>query len=182
MIVCSNLKETFQKAPAVIFWDQLQSILSTIEEDTKETFSQKHDTFSEYSNNFSTFMGGNIYIIEAYDDLKEVITLHDKDSWEAETLPCKVIETDSYFLNITQCYGDYDSAGYLQGKEWAMLQLCTNNGGGDVYFIPSHLFKECPNIERSIEEFNESSSELLMEPHKIDTWQIPFINAFLRTV
>lgn len=170
MISCKSMKEVFSNAPAIIFMDIFQVIANDSENVDTETFlAWCEDLYLSY--------GGNVNIVEEYSDLADISTLYDSEDIapiEQENL-CKepIEESDSHRLNITQCYSTFDVAYYLPGKEWAILCMCTNNAGGEIYYIPKHIYEHCPNIAKAIEiselgneytdlsEFNESNTKLL---------------------
>ena len=82
---------------------------------------------------YSDYLGGNVYICETENDLKEI---HGCDfEWA---------ETHGSWPNVTDMALSWDSCCYLQESEgepqWVLFLLCWNNAGGHVYYVPKQLW------------------------------------------
>lgn len=88
----------------------------------------------EANQNYSDFLGGNVFVCEAEDDLLQI---HGCDFEWAE-------EHDGQWPNVTDIAMSWDACTYLDeasgDPEWAMFLLCWNNAGGHVYYVPKHLW------------------------------------------
>ena len=90
---------------------------------------QDEATFS-----YSEYLGGNVYICETEDDLKQI---QGCDFEWAET-------HGGNWPNVTQLAMSWDCCCYLQESTgerlWVLFLLCWNNAGGPVYYVPKHLW------------------------------------------
>jgi hypothetical protein len=88
----------------------------------------------EASVKYADLMGGNVYVCEVEDDLKQI---HGCDFEYAET-------HDGVWPNVTDMPMSWDSCYYLQEStgepQWVIFLLCWNNAGGHVYYVPKHLW------------------------------------------
>ena len=89
---------------------------------------QEESTFA-----YSDFLGGNVYICETEDDLKQI---HGCDfEWA---------EAHGGWPNVIDKPMSWDSCCYLQESEgepqWVLFLLCWNNAGGHVYYVPKQLW------------------------------------------
>lgn len=89
---------------------------------------------NEASVNYADFLGGNVYVCEVEDDLKQI---HGCDFEWAET-------HDGNWPNVTDMPMSWDSCCYLQEStgepQWVIFLLCWNNAGGHVYYVPKPLW------------------------------------------
>ena len=83
---------------------------------------------------YSDYLGGNAYVCETEDDLKQI---HGCDFAWAETHAGE-------WPNVTDMPMSWDSCCYLQEStgepQWVLFLLCWNNAGGNVYYVPKHLW------------------------------------------
>lgn len=94
------------------------------------------NAYDEYSNNAADYMdidfvdtlGGKVYFIENVEDLKEIYA------------PILETKPDGTSYNIIERPAMFDTAGYLPGKQYAVLFCAVNNSGGDTYYIPRKVF------------------------------------------
>lgn len=88
----------------------------------------------EADQNYSDFLGGNVFVCETENDLLQI---QGCDFEWAE-------EHNGQWPNVTEIAMSWDACSYLDEAsgvpEWAMFLLCWNNAGGHVYYIPKHLW------------------------------------------
>ena len=84
--------------------------------------------------NYSDYLGGNVFVCETKDDLKQI---HGCDF--------KWAESHGGWPNVTDMPMSWDSCCYLQEStgepQWVIFLLCWNNAGGPVYYVPKHLWQ-----------------------------------------
>ena len=94
---------------------------------------------------FEHQLGGKIYIIETYDDLKLIpTTVYEEDS-EVELGGWK---------SIVESASQYDICEYTPDGTYVLIWLATNDSGGPSYFIPRAISDMCSNIELSMKWTN----------------------------
>jgi hypothetical protein len=86
---------------------------------------------------FEEYFGGNTYIVEKEDDLKDISTY-------------LTTEDDSRFLNLHEIAASFDVAEYLPSMNWIHIFSVTNNAGGPAYYIPKEVFNKNRNAQDSI--------------------------------
>lgn len=119
-----------------------------------KTEKQSGDLFEqileEWGDEIETLFGGDVFICEDEEDLKQVT--------------CMDIEfsaLNTHYPNILECtqFGVWDACNYLQDDDpasgWAILFLATNESGGPMYYIPSSLW-EAANIDKHMRACKES--------------------------
>lgn len=88
----------------------------------------------EAADAYADLVGGNVYVPECSDDLKQVVGM-DMD-WASTH--------DHQWPNVTDLPLAWDSCIYLAEKsgdpEWVMFLLCWNDAGGPVYYVPMKLW------------------------------------------
>lgn len=88
----------------------------------------------EASVDYADFLGGNFYVCEVDDDLKQI---HGCDFEWAEA-------HGGNWPNVTDMPMSWDSCYYLQEwtgePQWVIFLLCWNNAGGHVYYVPKPLW------------------------------------------
>ena len=81
-------------------------------------------------------LGGNVYVCEAADDLKQIVGM-DMDWAESH---------GNKWPNVTDLPMAWDSCNFLVEKsgdpQWVMFLLCWNDAGGSSYFVPKHLWQQ----------------------------------------
>ena len=82
---------------------------------------------------YSDYLGGNIYMCETEDDLKQI-----------QGCDFAWAETHGGWPNATDMAMSWDSCCYLQESigepQWVIFLQCWNNAGGHVYYVPKHLW------------------------------------------
>ena len=86
------------------------------------------------------YASGNFYMLEDLDDIHEMLLSTGCDN---------ITEELDYYLG-------FDVALYLNKTETtALLSMCTNDQGGDLYIVPSELFEQYPSIHTHIFKANQ---------------------------
>ena len=85
---------------------------------------------------FVTYFGGNLYLIEEYADLTEIYL-----PWDPN------IVKDATILDGA---AEFDIAEWVCDNTYAQMMLITNNGGGNTYFVPRIIARTVPNIIESM--------------------------------
>lgn len=90
----------------------------------------------EATQNYSDFLGGNVFVCETEDDLLQI---HGCNFEWAE-------EHNGQWPNVTDIAMSWDACAYLDeaygDPEWVIFLLCWNNAGGPVYYVPKHLWAQ----------------------------------------
>lgn len=97
-----------------------------------EIFKQCLEDGITASESFNDFFGGDFYLIETEDDLKE-IPVH---------IPHP---TEMRWLSVFERADSFDAAEEI--GEHTLLLLCTNNAGGNSYFIPKAVSIKNQNVK-----------------------------------
>jgi hypothetical protein len=149
MLTLKSLDEIKQAGLDDIY-EEVKSNIDNFYEEHKEISGLNIDEEARqhYYQNLVDFGGGAVCVVERYEDLKEISVIAGIDadghivSWldESSVRDANIIETAS----------DFDAADYVCDGKFALLLICTNNGGGDVYYIPRLIADMCPNIDISI--------------------------------
>ena len=88
----------------------------------------------EATQNYSDFLGGNVFVCETEDDLLQV---HGCNFEWAEA-------HDGHWPNVTDIAMSWDNCSYLDeatgDPQWVIFMLCWNNAGGHVYYVPKELW------------------------------------------
>lgn len=91
---------------------------------------------------FVSLFGGDFFLVEKEDDLKEIFTMVED-------------ETTGKWLNITEVASTFDEARYTEKGDFAVLCMITNNAGGPLWYIPREIADTCSNIRTSISLSND---------------------------
>lgn len=88
----------------------------------------------EAGQDYADLLGGNVYICEADDDLKQIVGMDmDWANGHGNTWP-----------TCTDLPMAWDSCTHLAEKsgdpEWVLFLLCWSDSGGPVYYVPKHLW------------------------------------------
>ena len=90
---------------------------------------------------YSDYLGGDVYICECEDDLKQI-------------QGCDFAWAEAHggvWPNVTDMAMSWDSCCYLQEAigepQWVIFLLCWNNAGGHVYYVPKHLWTAARVVE-----------------------------------
>ncbi len=109
---------------------QLDAPLAISDEEINWLLQQPEAAFD-----YSDYLGGDAYVCECEDDLKQVLGCDFK--W-AET-------HDGAWPNVTDLVMSWDSCCYLQENAseplWALFLMCWNNAGGSAYYVPKPLWR-----------------------------------------
>jgi len=93
----------------------------------------QHSELVEEANN--GMLGGEVHVCQTEDDLKEVVGM---DMEFART-------HGNRWPNVTDMVLSWDQCVFLeqqQGEpEWAVFLLCWNDAGGNVFYVPRHLWQ-----------------------------------------
>jgi len=122
-----NLQEMFDAAPVI------QAFMVAI---SKEPQLQS-EKLLEGESFFQYAFGGNVYVVETLEDLKEIHTLEPSPD-------------ETRWLSILEAASSFDQAVYLPGERWVMMWMATNNNGGPSFFIPRELADQVTNIKKSM--------------------------------
>ena len=147
MIIAHNFKEAYQQyLPGVIPYRLLQEqaaamlglcsdphptvtdSLDITENDINWLLQQDEAAFA-----YSDYLGGNVFVCETEDDLKQI-----------QGCDFEWAETHGGWPNVTDMPMSWDSCCYLQESTgeplWCIFLLCWNNAGGNVYYVPKRLW------------------------------------------
>ena len=95
---------------------------------------------NEAAFDYSDYLGGNVYICETEDDLKQI-----------QGCDFEWAEAHGAWPNVTDMVMSWDSCCYLQESigepQWVLFLLCWNNTGGPVYYVPKHLWAAAKVVE-----------------------------------
>ena len=82
---------------------------------------------------YADCLGGNVYICETEDDLKQI-----------QGCDFEWAELHGGWPNVTDIAMAWDNCGYLHEAigepQWVIFLMCWNNAGGHVYYVPKHLW------------------------------------------
>lgn len=97
----------------------------------------------ESEEDYEGFLGGNFHICQSPEDLLAIV------GFDA---PWAKAHNGS-MPNVTDVPMSWDSCGYLAEANgephWVQFLLCSNNAGGDVYYVPKELW-ELARVEEHI--------------------------------
>jgi len=132
----TNLKELREVADKVI----VDNVLELYKQEEFNDYDRENDTFE-------FLLGGNIFLIETVEDLKEIDT----------TVP----RTDTQgYKSLYETSAIFDIAYYIgPNQEYAMIVLIVNNSGGPTFYIPKDIYTQCRYIDESIVRTKESYDE-----------------------
>ena len=99
--------------------------LSTLPTSLVEKVAKEYLESISLDDSLSYMFGGELYVCETEDDIKQIETVKWSDELER-------------YLNPHEAVCGWDTADYI--GDWARLFLGTNNAGGPVYLIPPGLF------------------------------------------
>jgi hypothetical protein len=104
----------------------------TLIEDLQKVYNEIGDpSLADFQSEF----GGGFYLIESYDDLKNIMTVE--------------MNEDGSHKNLTQTAALFDVCFPID-ENYIQIMLCTNDAGGDTYLIPNDIAKRCPYVQESI--------------------------------
>lgn len=86
-------------------------------------------TQPEAEEEYNGFLGGEFYVCEVEDDLKQIVGM-DMEFAKAH---------GNRWPDVTELVMSWDQCKYLDA-DWAMFLLCWNDAGGPVYYVPKHLW------------------------------------------
>lgn len=75
---------------------------------------------------YEDVIGGSFYLCEKPEDLEEIKTL--------------VVGADGKWSNVTNSICIFDDVSMLGDNEYLAFLMCSNNAGGNTYFVPKGLF------------------------------------------
>lgn len=132
-----NSMTALQVDPAVS--EAVYNYFQGVVDATKE-YSDEPD---EVGKDFAMYLGGEVKLVETFEDLKLVPTLEDSKLPVELRIPelegwASIVETPSVFdVVITLSDGTVN------------LFIASNNAGGTTYLVPADIALQCPNIELS---------------------------------
>jgi len=102
----------------------------------------------ESSEDYNGMLGGDIHVCESEADLKEIVGM-DMDFAKAH---------GDRWPDCTEQVMSWDQCAYLSEKdtepEWALFLLCWNDAGGNVFYVPKHLW-QAARVAEHIAETNQ---------------------------
>ena len=142
MIELKNFKEVWLgfvagRVPEAILLDCTR-VQSNIENDniepTVEVAKILYKNFEDTEeNSFSYLFGGNVFICETEGDLKQI-----------EGVDFEFAESNGgRWPNVTDLPMAWDCCDYVNSDittGWAIFLLCSNNAGGNIYYVPQKLW------------------------------------------
>jgi|GEM_PF-2655114 len=134
MIVLKTIQDVVEQVKDVVLYKYITELNDQLIEDVETERAQDLE--------FVSYFGGDIHIVESSKDLVEISL---PSSWGADE-----------DKNITQGAEVFDIARYCCKGKYAEILLITNNGGGNTYFIPYSVVKQCKNVHLSIRMTIES--------------------------
>ena len=88
---------------------------------------------NEAAYKYSEYLGGNFYVCESTADLLQIIGCDFE--WA---------ESHGGWPNVTDIPMSWDNCCYLQEAmgepQWVTFLMCWNNAGGNVFYVPQHLW------------------------------------------
>lgn len=98
---------------------------------------------------FDDFLGGSLYVIEDDEDYREALNnvsnvWHDPENPE---------DTELYLLDVA----------YRADENWRVFALCTNDGGGNSYYISEKHFLESELTQEFMSGTNQEEHKQLFE-------------------
>jgi len=104
---------------------------------------------------FVVYFGGDIFLVENEQDLKEIDLPYDGSNVDR---------------NITEGAAVFDIAEWILGGMYAQLMLITNNGGGNTYVIPRVVAGKSENVIESMKmtqkSYEKETENLYGDPQK----------------
>lgn len=104
-----------------------------------------------YVEPFSDYFGGNVYICESSEDLKQI-----------EGFDMEWAESHSNtWPNVTDKALSWDACDYVNSDRntgWALFFACWSNAGGPVYYVPEAMWEEA-RLEEHMKLTNELWSD-----------------------
>lgn len=159
MIELRNFKEVWLgflsgKVPEAVLLDCTR-VQINIEDDNREPSiaiaKTLYDAFEDTDeNSFSYLTGGNVFICEVEDDLKQIEGC-DFDFAKAN---------GDRWPNVTELPMAWDYCDFINSDEntgWAIFLLCSNNAGGNIYYVPKNLW-DAARLKEHMEVHNKAWS------------------------
>lgn len=134
-----NSLSSMQTDPAVP--ESVYNFMDNVVNGTKE-YTEEED---EVAKDFNLYLGGQVKLVESFEDLKLVPTIEESKLDKQLQLPDL-----QGWASILETASSYDLAEKLPEGDFIVMFIATNNAGGDSYFIPTDIADQCPNIELSI--------------------------------
>lgn len=135
--------EALKEAPETVY-AEMKALIDNMSSEGDIDVGYEND-----ENFFSYMLGGDVYVVETVDDLKEIQVLKSIDA--DGNIVGWLDKSGIRAANITEAAGDFDAADFiLPDNNFIALFMATNNSGGNVYYIPKEVFDQCPNIVESV--------------------------------
>jgi hypothetical protein len=125
MVINKQPKQLKKEETMQVFNTIRALTLSTLPKSLVEKVAKTYLWVVSLDDSLSYMFGGELYVCETEDDIKQIETV----KWSDEL---------NRYLNPHEVVCTWDSADYID--DWARLFLSTNNAGGPVYLIPPGLF------------------------------------------
>lgn len=122
--------------------------LSTLPTSLVEKVAKAYLWVVSLDDSLSYMFGGELYVCETEDDIKQIETV----KWSDEL---------NRYLNPHEVVCAWDTVDYID--DWARLFLSTNNAGGPMYLIPPGLFTYARIEEIMALQANEEAGVLTHE-------------------
>jgi hypothetical protein len=129
MRVLANNLDDLEKA-------NIPALYKKIKEVCKSFNDMESDPDYYIGNNFNIDFGGSIMLVEKPEDLYEIKTT--------------TASSGSSYLSIAETAACFDICEYIDNEKYVYLLLCTHNGGGVTYIIPTSISNQFPTVEQSI--------------------------------
>jgi hypothetical protein len=114
----TNLRQMSEENVAIELYKEFQAAVSD----------------GDASLSFEELLGGDVFIIETPEDLKEI---HAYDS-------------NGDLVNISSHTATFDSAHYFPSREWMLFFTATSDQGGPSFIVPTSLGKNYVTVEECI--------------------------------
>lgn len=147
--VCHSIMQETDFRPLPSDWPitdnvSLSTITSALIVDSLERVQELMD--KEEDDGFEGWLGGSIFVCETEEDLKKI-----------ESVSFSFWEIEGRWPNITEdaSIGHWDICEYIgTPPTYCLVCLCSNNAGGNMFYVPASLF-EAARIEEHIKEYTE---------------------------
>ena len=136
MIRLKNMQDVKEKVKDAMLQDYILSSNDQLADDAGE----EGETES-----FLSYFGGYVFVLENAMELQKIPVASNWGGTEERSI-----------VDVAEVY---DIARYVCKGRYAEIMLITNNGGGDIYFIPYEISKRCSNVNLAIRMTVESEHE-----------------------
>lgn len=126
-ILANNLNE-LREANIPALYDRINAYCNS--------FNQNEDPKYHIGNNFEIDLGGPIMLVETEEDLSEIKTTRFDDK--------------GFYASISEKADTFDVCEYFDDRKYVYVLMCTHNGGGTTYLIPTQISYKFPTIEESV--------------------------------